>query len=154
MDFPLDYPLILTSEVIMATRYVLVVVNVSKALQENNLAKYVYMIDSTGYVGVNGEGGNELVTTCKVRDTIQWSVTSINPGNDVAITSITGQAVTSNMIEVDTIPSGGASTAQAYVSKPGNLVQYNLFLSLDDGSPISFDPFITASARTAEDRDE
>ncbi|WP_156814487.1 hypothetical protein [Burkholderia lata] len=74
----------------MAIRYVLVVVNVIKALQEKNLAKYTYMIDSTGYVGVNGEGGNELLTTCKVKDTIQWTVTSINPGNDVAIAAITG----------------------------------------------------------------
>ncbi len=38
----------------MATRYVLVVVNVAKAIVENNLSKYVYMVDSTGYVGANG----------------------------------------------------------------------------------------------------
>ncbi len=38
----------------MATRYVLVVVNVAKAILEKNLSKYVYVMGSTGYVGVNG----------------------------------------------------------------------------------------------------
>jgi len=138
----------------MAIRYVLVVVNVSKALQENNLAKYTYMIDSTGYVGINGEGGNELLTTCKVKDTIQWTVTSINPGNDVAIARIYGQAVDSGMINVDPIPSGGVTSAQAYVAKAGVKVQYTMSLILDDSPPMSFDPFITATARAPEDDSE
>ncbi|QVN21893.1 hypothetical protein [Burkholderia pyrrocinia] len=140
----------------MATRYVLVVVNVSKAIQEKNLSKYVYMVDSTGYVGINGEGGNELLTTCKVKDTIQWTVASINPGNDVAITAITGQAVESGMIIVDPpIPTGGAVSAQAFVAKAGNKIQYSMTLNLDDGTAImSFDPFITATARISEDDED
>ncbi|RQR00225.1 hypothetical protein [Burkholderia stagnalis] len=139
----------------MAIRYVLVVVNVSKALQEKNLAKYTYMVDSTGYVGGGtGEGGNELLTTCKVRDTIQWTVTSINPGNDVAIAKIYGQAVDSGMINVDPIPSGGVVSTQAYVAKPGTGVQYTMSLILDDSPPMSFDPFITATPRAPEDDSE
>ncbi|OXJ38626.1 hypothetical protein CFB82_06085 [Burkholderia sp. HI2714] len=138
----------------MAIRYVLVVVNVSKALQEKNLAKYTYMIDSTGYVGVNGEGGNELLTTCKVKDTIQWTVTSINPGNDVSIAGINGQAVNSGMINVDHIPPGGVTSTQAYVAKAGTKVQYSMSLILDDSPPMSFDPFITATPRASEDESE
>jgi len=142
------------SEDVMAIRYVLVVVNVGMALLEKNLAKYTYMIDSTGYVGVNGEGGNELLTTCKTKDTIQWTVTSINPGNDVAIAKIYGQAVDSGMINVEPISSGGVASVQAYVAKAGTKVQYTMSLILDDLPPMSFDPFITAIARAPEDDSE
>ena len=35
----------------MANIYVDVLVNVAKAIDENNLSKYVFMVDSTGYSG-------------------------------------------------------------------------------------------------------
>lgn len=99
-------------------------------------------------------GGNELLTTCKVRDAIQWTATSIDPGNDVAITAITGQAVQSAMIDVDNIPQGGVVSTQAYVAKPGVHVQYSMTLNLDDETTMSFDPFITANARASGDDEE
>ncbi|WP_323117836.1 hypothetical protein [Burkholderia alba] len=131
----------------MTTRYVLVVVNVGKAIQNNNLADYVYMVDTTGHVGYNGEGGNELLTLCRVRDTIVWSVVSINPGNDVAISGFGGQAIREEMITPTQIAGTGGTSWSSIVSKTGTGVQYTLSLILDDdvAHPKSFDPFITAT---------
>lgn len=141
---------------VMTIRYVLIAVNVSKALIKP-LEDYVYMVDTTGYVGYNGEGGNELRTICRVGDKICWTVTSINPGNDILIKRITGNAVSGGVVNVNQPPPDGASTVMADVLKVTTDLasgQYTMELILDESTTKSFDPFLIVSPRLLEEESE
>lgn len=128
----------------MATIYVDVLVNVAKALAENNLSKYVFMVDSTGYSGDGSEGSNELKTKCENGDTIVWSAVSINPGEAIAILGFTGQAIP-NMVNPQQYPQYDGTVWGGRVNQAGNNVQYTISMLLEGNVHMSFDPFITAT---------
>ena len=131
----------------MSTIYVNVLVNVAKAIAENNLAKYVFMVDSTGYSGDGSEGGNELRTKCENGDTIVWSAVSINPGEAISILSFAGQAIP-NMVHPQAYPQYDCAVWGGRVNSAGNNVQYTITMLLENNVHMTFDPFITATNPT------
>ncbi|WP_321813439.1 hypothetical protein [Paraburkholderia sp. J69-2] len=135
----------------MATIYVNVLVNVAKAIAENNLAKYVFMVDSTGYSGDGSEGTNELRTKCQNGDTIVWSAVSINPGESISILAFNGQAIP-NMVNPQRYPQYDGMVWGGRVNSAGNNVQYTITMLLEDNAHMTFDPFITATNPTLNER--
>lgn len=131
----------------MATIYVNVLVNVARAIAENNLPKYVFMVDSTGYSGDGSEGTNELRTKCENGDTIVWSAVSINPGEAIAILGFTGQAIP-NMVNPQRYPQYDGTVWGGRVNSAGNNVQYSISMLLENNVHMTFDPFITATNPT------
>ncbi|WP_322042149.1 hypothetical protein [Paraburkholderia sp. J67] len=131
----------------MATLYVSVLVNVAKAIAENNLGKYVFMVDSTGYSGDGSEGSNELRTRCENGDTIVWSALSINPGEQISILGFGGQAIP-NMVNPQRYPQYDGTVWGGRVNSTGNNVQYTLTMLLENNVHLTFDPFITATNPT------
>jgi hypothetical protein len=131
----------------MGTVNVLVAVNVGKAIAEKNLGKYVFMEDTTGYVGSGGAGGNELTTTCKNGDTLVWQVVSIDPSETVAILSFSGVAIP-NMVNPAKYPQYDGTVWGGRVNQAGNKVQYAMTLLLEGNVQLSFDPYITATNPT------
>lgn len=128
----------------MTTISVLVAVNVSKALDAQNLSPYIYMVDSTGY-NQSGQGGNELITNCNNGDTLIWTVAPIDPNSLVSIHAFSGQAISSGMINPAAYPQSGNMTWGGRVNSAGNNVQYTMSLLLERATILSFDPFITAT---------
>jgi hypothetical protein len=135
----------------MSTIYVNVLVNVAKAIAENNLAKYVFMVDSTGYSGDGSEGTNELRTHCENGDTIVWSAVSINPGESISILGFNGQAIP-NMVNPQSYPQYDGTVWGGRVNAAGNDVQYTISMLLENNVHMSFDPFITANNPTRNTR--
>ena len=129
----------------MATINVLVAVNVGQAVAQQNLSKYVFMVDTTGYSGSGGEGGNELVTTCENGDTIVWNVTSLDPAEQVSIHNFAGTAITSGMINPAPYPQYDNTVWGGRVNAKGSHVQYTMTLLLAKTTLLTFDPFIVAS---------
>ena len=129
----------------MATINVLVAVNVGQAVAQQNLSKYVFMVDTTGYSGSGGEGGNELVTTCENGDTIVWNVTSLDPAEQVSIHNFAGTAITSGMIIPAPYPQYDNTVWGGRVNAKGSQVQYTMTLLLAKTTLLTFDPFIVAS---------
>ena len=128
----------------MATIYVNVIVNVAKAIAENNLPKYVFMVDSTGYSGDGSEGSNELRTKCENGDTIVWSAVSLNPGETISILGFWGSAIP-NMVNPQQYPQFDGAVWGGRVNTPGSNVQYSINMLLEGNVHLSFDPFITAT---------
>jgi hypothetical protein len=126
---------------------VVIAVNVTKAIAENNLGKYVFLVDSTGYSGDGSEGSNELLTTCQNGDTIVWSVIPIDPGTTAAITGFSGQAVP-DMVNPVKYPQYSGTVFGGRVNMPGTRAQYTATLLLEGTNSMSFDPFITATNPT------
>jgi hypothetical protein len=131
----------------MTTIYVDVIVNVDKAIESQNLSKYVFMVDTTGYSGDGSEGSNELRTTCQNGDTIVWTAVSLNPGESIAIHSFGGQAIP-NMINPAPYPQYNQTVWGGRVNAAGNGVQYTMTLLLGSSTLLTFDPFITATNPT------
>jgi len=109
----------------------------------NNVGQYVFMMDSTGYMG-NGQGGHELTTHCKNGDTIVWSVVPIDPATTVSITGFSGSAIP-DMINPAAYPHYGNTVWGGPVDKAGDGVQYSISLLLQGSAHGYFDPFITAT---------
>jgi hypothetical protein len=129
----------------MATINVLVAVNVGQAVAQQNLSKYVFMVDTTGYSGSGGEGGNELVTTCENGDTIVWNVTSLDPAEQVSIHNFAGTAISNGMINPAPYPQYDNTVWGGRVNAKGSNVQYTMTLLLAKNTLLTFDPFIVAS---------
>lgn len=103
------------------------------------------MMDTNGDLESNGEGGNELLTTCFNGDTIVWMVTPIDPNTRVVISGFTGQAVP-NLINPSQIPQTNGAVWGGRVNAAGTQAQYTMDLLVGDArTPMSFDPFITAT---------
>jgi len=136
----------------MNTINVLIVVDVEGALsdQQHFGPKYVYLVDTTGYVGGNStEGTCELTTTCHDTQKIIWNVVSINPNDDVSITGFTGSMI-ENRICIPVKENDGSNyywqgtvETQGSPQGPTGRYQYSVILSFNDGSTnLTFDPFI------------
>ncbi len=128
----------------MSTINVLVAVNVGQAIAQNNLSKYVFMVDTTGYSGNGNQGSNELVTTLNNGDTIVWTVDSIDPNETVSILSFAGNAIP-NMVNPAQYPQFNGTVWGGRVNQAGNKVQYTMTLLLEGNVHLTFDPFITAT---------
>ncbi len=141
----------------MSNINVLVAINVGKALTgiaagNTNIGNYVYMVDSTGQAN-SGQGGNELVTTVTVGDTLIWQVVSIDPSEQVIITQFTGDAIgTGGSHIVNPVqypqynPTGSVWGGYVTATTNGGKSQYSLQLLLNGQSHGWFDPFIISKA--------
>jgi hypothetical protein len=118
---------------------VLVIVNVGKAIANNNLSKYVFMVDTTGYSGDGSEGGNGLITTCHEHDTI-------DPAETIRILGFSGQAIP-YMVHPRLYPQHGGAVWGGRVNEAGTKVQYTMTLLLAGSKHLTFDPFITATRK-------
>ncbi|MEM4989237.1 hypothetical protein V8G57_17745 [Collimonas sp. H4R21] len=125
---------------------VLVIVNVGKAIATNNLSKYVFMVDTTGYSGDGSEGGNGLITTCHEHDTIVWTVASIDPAETIRILGFSGQAIP-DIVHPRPYPQHGGTVWGGRVNEVGTKVQYTMTLLLAGSKHLTFDPFITATRK-------
>jgi hypothetical protein len=132
----------------MNTINVLIVVDVEGALsdQQHFGEKYVYLVDTTGYVsGNNGQGTSELTTTCHDTQKIIWNVVSIAPSDDVSIDSFTGQMITDRACIPIRENDGSNYYWQGTVETQGTAAsyQYSVVLSFNNGNTkLTFDPFI------------
>ena len=126
---------------------VLVVVDVTGALA-HGLSGNLYMIDTTGYLGSFGEGGNELMTVCTDGQIVNWTVAPVDPETNLAITQFSGQMVSDNICNPQLVNAPGGSYWSGRVESQGQTTrqQYTMSLSLQGGSPVSFDPFLQINA--------
>lgn len=131
----------------MSVISVLIVVDVEGALtQPGGLQANVYLVDTTGFVGVGSEGIAELKTACNNGDTINWRVSPVAPDTNVSITGFTGQMVDDGICTPQLVndPGGiffsGVVQAQAFTGQQ----QYSVVLSADNNS-MTFDPFLEIS---------
>lgn len=130
---------------------ILVAVNVSAAIDKNNLTPYVFMMDSNDYIGTgnNTEGTNELLTYVTNGDTIVWRVVSIDPDLDVAIHSFSSQAsgetTIPDLINPAVYPQFDGSVWGGHVNQAGDHAQYSMTLLLNGNHLMTFDPFITST---------
>jgi hypothetical protein len=127
---------------------VLVTVNVGRAIATGDLGAYVFMADTTGYLGSGGAGGSELLTKCKIRDTLVWRVVSIDPAETVAIVGFGGTAVTDRMVIPMPYPQYDGTVWGGRVHKVGENVDYAVTLLLEGATQLSFNASITAIERT------
>ena len=132
----------------MSTVNVLVTVNVIQAIQSKSLQGAICLIDTNGYLGSFNEATPELTTVCNNADTIVWSVVPLDPNEKVSIVGFTGAAVPSMIKPVQTGQFGG-TVWSGRVEMAGNNVQYTMTLLLENGTQLSWDPFITATQVTA-----
>lgn len=93
---------------------ILIVIDTAGTLATNNLMNNVYLIDTNGFVGSWNEGSSTLVTVCQDGQILDWSISSVSPGNDVNITGFTGQMVTS---KVCTPQSSGIDGAEIWTGR-------------------------------------
>lgn len=129
----------------MAQVNILVAVNVSAAVNNNNLPPYVFMMDSNDSSGTqnHSEGTNELVTHVTNGDTIVWRVVSIDPTQDVAIHSFTSNGTTiPDLINPAPYPQFDGSVWGGHVNQAANNAQYSMVLLLNGRHLMTFDPFI------------
>jgi hypothetical protein len=125
----------------MATVDVLIAVDVEGALASGDLQNNVYLVDTNKFLGSYTEGGSELVTVLGQGDTVVWSASPINPGNNVNINSFTGQAINVNVTPTQ---NSDGSWSSKYAEAPyhsGDKFQYSVVLSFE-GKTLSFDPFL------------
>lgn len=136
----------------MSTVNVLIAIDVGLALSQQNLNSCVYMVDTNGYIGSNGEGGSELQTTCVNGQTIIWTAVSIDPNLPVTISGFSSNndgnypPAYPSMISPQRYPESGGTVWGGTVNQANNNAQYSVSLAVgDNGTPMSFDPFITAT---------
>lgn len=133
----------------MSTVDVLVVVDVENALV-NGANGNVYMIDTNGFMGSLGEGGEELQTAVTNGQTIVWSAAPVDPGTNVAIVGFTGVAVgpTLQINPASQQPSVWNSpwSSQVFLGQAtkGQTYQYSINLQFggSQGKILSFDPYV------------
>jgi hypothetical protein len=132
---------------------ILVVVNVSKALQEGTLQDNLWLVDTNPNNMSQNEANAELETACAVGDHIVWSVTSIDPDLPVSIYGFDGNAVSSNpqviapyAIDPDKTQWRAAVNVATHAD-PKQQGQYNMTLVLGTES-MSFDPYIDSVPRS------
>lgn len=132
----------------MSTVYVLVVVDVEGAQTSGDLGAHVYMMDTRKYLGSGFEGTKELMTTLAGGDTIVWTVRPADPGTNVTLVSLSGQAVRTSIIAPVADPLSPASLMSKFQppgsAGSGTTYQYDMTLSLE-GTQMSFDPFLVVA---------
>ncbi|MEO1088239.1 MAG: hypothetical protein AAFY88_28750, partial [Acidobacteriota bacterium] len=72
---------------------ILMMVDVEGALSSGNLGANIYLVDTTGYLGIGREGIAELVTVAANGDVLKWTVAPVQPSAVVSIHSFEGAAV-------------------------------------------------------------
>lgn len=128
---------------------ILVAVNVAAAIKENNLAKYVFMMDSNDYASTtnHAEGTSELTTRVNNGDTVVWTVVSIDPDLDVSILGFgsihPAKGAIPNMINPQMYPQHGGTVWGGHINEAKNHAQYTMEL-LVNGQHMIFDPFLTS----------
>lgn len=135
----------------MSTINVAVVIDVETAITHANngvITTGLYMIDTTGYVGTSsGEATNELTTTVTTGDSLIWTAYPVDPGNNVVISAVTGNAV-NNQVFQKVSTSNTTPAGQPYASCVINegaavktTTQYSLTLKMSSGT-YTYDPFV------------
>ena len=135
----------------MPTVNVAVVIHVETAItQASNgvITTGLYMIDTTGYVGTSsGEATNELKTTVNTGSVLVWTPYPVDPGTNVVISAVTGNAV-SNQVFQKLSTSNMTPAGQAYAScvinsgaTAGVTTQYSLSLTMN-GVTYTYDPYV------------
>lgn len=127
----------------MRTINILIVVDCLGALSSNSLSDNTYIIDTNGYEGSWNEGTAHLVTVCQDGQNLEWAVCSINPSNDVSITSFSGEMVSSRICIPKEQGIVGAENWKGRVQTQGDIGPhaYTVNLSLN-GTSMSFDAWI------------
>lgn len=134
----------------MPTVNILIAIDVGLALSQRNLDKCVYMMDTNRYFGSNGAGNDELHTVCLNGQRLVWTVVSIDPNLPVAIGGFSSNgnypAAYPNMINPKPVADTSGTVWGANVNQANTNAQYSVNLLVgDDNTPMSFDPFITAT---------
>lgn len=127
---------------------VLIVVDVEGALASNDLGSNVYLIDTNKFFGSGQEGQQELITSCLDGQIVVWSVTAVNPGDDVELAGFTGQMITQEICNPKqaTLVTGQSVWAGRVESHGATQkYQYSCTLSFD-GKAMSFDPYLNVTA--------
>lgn len=127
---------------------VLIVVDIEGALASGNLGENVYLVDTNKYFGSGSEGQEELVTTCQDGQVIIWSVSPVNPGNDVHISGFTGQMVNEKVcVPEKTKMPDGSEVWSARVETQGAVAKYQYSCNLTfDGKTMTFDPYLNVKS--------
>lgn len=122
---------------------ILIAVDVIGALAAGTLQGYVYVVDSNKYLGSWQEGQSPLNTVCQDGQLLTWSVVSVDPGNQVAISAFSGQMVDQKSCTPapdpfagDGVWNGRVQTQGAYASLP-----YTVALSMN-GSTLTFASYL------------
>ncbi|MDR0281246.1 MAG: hypothetical protein LBJ37_25565 [Paucimonas sp.] len=128
--------------------YVLVVVDVEGALASGNLGTNVYLVDTNKEFGSSAEGQEELVTSCTDGQIVIWSVSPINPGDNVVISGFTGQMVSDKVcVPQQSTLVTGETVWSARVESQGATGQYQYSCTLSfDGDAMTFDPFLNVTS--------
>ncbi|MYM94138.1 hypothetical protein [Duganella vulcania] len=134
----------------MPTVNILIAIDVGQALSQQNLDNCVYMMDTNRYLGSNGAGNDELHTVCLNGQRLVWTVVSIDPNLPVAIGGFSSNghypAAYPNMINPKSVADTSGTVWGANVNEANTNAQYSVNLLVgDDNTPMSFDPFITAT---------
>jgi len=133
------------SEQSLNTIDVLIAVDVLAATT-HGLGENVYMMDTSKYMGSNGEGQAELETGCKDGQIIRWTVQPVSPGTNIKILRFTGDAVNTgicNPKEVDVTEPFWEGRVES--QGQSRRVQYSVVLSVNN-QELSFDPFLEIKA--------
>jgi hypothetical protein len=122
---------------------ILVIVDCIGAVSTGNLKDNVYIVDTNGYEGSWNEGTSQLVSVCQDGQGLSWSVTSVNPGNEVNIVSFSGQMVSSSVCNPKKQGIDGAESWAGNVQTRGGIGQFKYTINLSiNGKAMSFDPYI------------
>jgi hypothetical protein len=134
-----------TINIMIAVDVVTAVATANNGTNPKTITRGLYMIDTTGYLGT-AETGNELVTPCSPGDVLVWTVYPIDPGTNIAISGIVGQAVSDQTFQ-RIRPDETASGTPYYTcvinqgSAPGSTHQYSVNFSIS-GVAYTYDPFV------------
>jgi len=130
---------------------VLIVVDVENALSSGDLGSNVYLIDNNKYCGSGAEGQSELQTQCYDTQHINWRVVAVAPDDDVEITGFSGAMISNNVCKPQKQGTGDDVYWTGTVETEGsveNNVQYSVNISMNNGAPRGFDPFLNVSIYT------
>lgn len=104
---------------------ILIAVDVVGALAAGTLQGYVYLVDTNKYLGSWQEGQSSLNTVCQDGQWLTWSITSVDPGNEVDIAGFSGPMVSGQICTPaqdpftgNTVWNGQVETRGAYASYP------------------------------------
>ncbi len=136
---------------VMATNEVdvLVAVDALGASQPNQggLQNNVYLIDTNQHMGSGREGQSELVTACSDGQMIKWTITPIDPDDDIAITGFKGQMISDGVcvpVQVNA-PSGPYWEGRVEARDTTGQQQYSMVVKIDGQDGYTFDPFLQIS---------
>lgn len=109
---------------------ILIAVDVLGALAAGTLEGYVYLVDTNKYLGSWQEGQSPLNTVCQDGQSLTWSITSVDPGNQIDITSFSGQMVDQNICVPTPDSFIGNAVWNGRVETQGTFANYPYFVSV------------------------